>query len=208
MRSAAAEFEAAMEAAGLKVPPAGVKADGKFHRCDVEGEGGEGEGSYQLDLEGIPAGSFQNHRDGARLRRWHARTEQTHTQAEIAAFKEKVRLQKAARDADLAQQQEETAKRAAALIEGSEDAPASHPYLVKKEVQAHGLRFSASPVAISPWRQSATGCSACADARQRGTLWNAQLIDAAGTTDFLKPGRITGCFFVIGKSGAIFTRAA
>ena len=60
MRSAAAEFEAAMEAAGLKVSPAGVKADGKFHRCDVEGEGGEGEGSYQLDLEGIPAGSFQN----------------------------------------------------------------------------------------------------------------------------------------------------
>ena len=40
-----------------------------------------------------------------------------------------------------------------------------------------------------------------------GTLWNAQLIDAAGTTDFLKPGRITGCFFVIGKSGARFTKS-
>src|SRR6516162_4763073 len=87
-RDAASEFEAAMGAAGLKVPPAGVKADGKFHRCDAEGEGGEGEGSYQLDLDGIPAGSFQNHRDGARLYRWHARMERKYTHAEIAAFKE------------------------------------------------------------------------------------------------------------------------
>ena len=143
-----------MEAAGLKVPPDGVKADGKIHRCDVQGEGGEGEGSYQLDPDGIPAGWFQNNRDGARLRRWHARPGRI-TPAEIAAFKEKVRLQKAARDADHAQQQEETAKRAAALIEGSEDAPASHPYLSSKKVQAHGLRYSPSPVAISPSRHSA-----------------------------------------------------
>ncbi len=92
MRSAAAEFEAAMAAAGLKVPPGGVKADGKIHRCDVEGEGGKGEGAYQLDLEGIPAGSFQNNRDGARPRRWHARTGRKFTSAEIAAFKEKVQV--------------------------------------------------------------------------------------------------------------------
>ena len=207
MRSAAAEFEAAMGAAGLKVPPAGVKADGKFHRCDVEGEGGEGEGSYQLDLEGIPTGSFQNHRDGARVRRWHARMERKYTSAEIAAFKEKVRLQKSARDADLAQQQEETAKRAAVLIEGSEDAPGSHPYLVKKEVQAHGLRFSANPVALSPCRQSAPDVLLVPMYDSEGTLWNAQLIDSVGTTSFLKPGRITGCFFVIGKSGPNFARS-
>ena len=173
----------------------------------MDGEGGEGEGSYQLDLDGIPAGWFQNDRDGARLRRWHARTGQKLTPAEIAAFKEKVRLQKAARDADHAQQQEETAKRAAALIEGSEDAPASHLYLSRKKVQAHGLRYSAKPVAISPSRHSAPDVLIVPMRDIDGTLWNAQLIDAAGTTDFLKPGRTTGCFFVIGKSGASFTRS-
>ena len=35
-----------------------------------------------------------------------------------------------------------------------------------------------------------------------GTLWNAQLIDASGAADFLKDGRVKGCFYVIGKSGA------
>jgi putative DNA primase/helicase len=38
-----------------------------------------------------------------------------------------------------------------------------------------------------------------------GTLWNAQFIGAAGATEFLKPGRRSGCFFVIGKSGANLT---
>jgi hypothetical protein len=99
MRSAAAEFEAAMETAGLKVPPGGVKADGKIHCCDLQGERGEGRGSYQLDLDGIPAGWFHNNRDGSHLRRWHARTGQKHTPAELAAGKEKVRLQKASRGA-------------------------------------------------------------------------------------------------------------
>ncbi len=207
MRDAAAEFEAAMRTAGLKVPPDGVKADGEIHRCDVEGEGGEDEGSYQLDLEGIPAGSFQNNRDGARLLRWHARPGRELTPAEIAAFKEKVRLQKAARDADHAQQQEETAKRATALIEGSEDAPASHPYLSSKKVQAHGLRYSAKPVALSPLRHSATDVLIVPMRDSDGTVWNAQLIDSVGTTSFLKPGRITGCFFVIGKSGPNFARS-
>jgi putative DNA primase/helicase len=207
MRDAAAEFEAAMGAAGLKVPPGGVKADGKIHRCDVQGEGGEGEGSYQLDLEGIPAGWFQNNRDRARPRRWHARPRRELAPAEIAAFKEKVRLQKASRDADLAQQQEETAKRAAALIEDSEDAPGSHPYLSCKKVQAHGLRYSANPVALSPCRQSAPDVLLVPMYDGEETLWNAQLLDSVGTTDFLKPGRITGCFFVIGKSGPNFARS-
>jgi putative DNA primase/helicase len=203
--SVSAGFEAAMAAAGLQVPLGGVKADGQIHRCDVVGKDGEGEGSYQLQLDDIPAGWFQNNRDSARPRRWHARTEQKRTPAEIVAFKKKIRLQNASRDADRAQQQDETAKRAAALIEGSEDAPASHPYLSRKRVQVHGLCYSAKPVGISPSRHSAPDLLIAQMRVSEGTLWNAQLIDAAGATDFLKPGRTKGCFFVIGKSGANLT---
>jgi putative DNA primase/helicase len=206
-RSASVEFEAAMAAGGLQVPLGGVKADGQIHRCDVVGKDGEGEGSYQLQLDDIPAGWFQNHRDSARPRRWHARTGQKHTTAELAAFKEKVRLQNASREADLAQQQEQTAKRAAALIEDSKDAPASHPYLVKNKVQAHGLRYSAQPVAISPSCDSAADVLVVPMRDIDGTLWNAQFIEAAGATEFLKPGRTSGCFFVIGKKGANFARS-
>ena len=184
INSTSAEFEAAMAAAGLEVPPGGVKADAKIHCCDVEGKGGKGEGAYQLDLDGIPAGWFQNNRDGARPRRWHARTGQKLTAAEVAAYKEKTRLQQAARDAFLAQQQEQTAKRAAALIDGSEDAPASHRYLSSKKIQAHGSRYSAVPVAISPRRNSAPDVLIVPMRDIDGTLWNAQLIDASGAKDF------------------------
>ena len=85
-RGASVEFEAAMAAAGLQVPLGGVKADGQIRRCDVVGKDGEGEGSHQLQLDGIPAGWFQYNRDSARPRRWHARTEQKRTPAEIAAL--------------------------------------------------------------------------------------------------------------------------
>ncbi len=196
-------FEAAMAAAGLKVPPAGLKADGKIRRCDVDDD--KGEGTYQLDLGGIPAGWFQNNRDGASPRRWHVRTGQKRTAAEIAAYKQKARLQQAARKADIVQQQEETAKRAVVLIENSENAPASHPYLSRKNVQAHGLRYSAQPVAISPSRGSAPDVLIVPMRDIEDTLWNTQLIDATGTTAFLRPGRTSGCFFVIGKSGVVFT---
>jgi len=202
INSISAKFEAAMADAGLEVPLGGVKADAKVHRCDAEGEGGKGEGAYQLDLDGIPAGWFQNNRDGASPRRWHARTGRTLTATEIATYKAKARLQRASRDAFLAQQQEQTAKRAAALIHGSEDAPASHRHLNRKNVQAHGLRYSAQPVAISPWRDSAADVLIVPLRDIDGTLWNAQLIDASGATDFLKDGRVKGCFYVIGKSAA------
>jgi len=38
------------------VPPATLVADGKIHRCDVEGTSGTGDGSYPLRLDGVPAG--------------------------------------------------------------------------------------------------------------------------------------------------------
>ena len=201
--SISGEFEAAMADAGLEVPLGGVKADGKIHRCDVEGEGGKGDGAYQLHLDGIPAGWFQSNRDGASPRRWHARTGQKFTATEVAAYKEKARSQQAARNAFLAQQQEQTAKRAAALIDGSEDAPASHRYLDSKKVQAHGLRYSAVPVAISPRRNSAADVLIVPMRDIDGTLWNAQLIDASGAADFLKDGRVGGCFYAIGTAGGL-----
>src|SRR5271157_1060189 len=106
-----AEFEAAMAAAGLEVPLGSVIADDKIHQCDAEGGGGKGDGAYQLHLDGTPAGWFQSNRDGASPRRWHARTGQKFTATEVAAYKEKARSQQAARNAFLAQQQEQTAMR-------------------------------------------------------------------------------------------------
>ncbi|MGO8780423.1 MAG: DUF3631 domain-containing protein [Rhodomicrobium sp.] len=203
-----ADFEAAMRAAGLIPPRGGIVADGEIHRCDVEGKGGKSDGVYCLHLDGVPAGWFQNHRDGAGVQRWHARTGQKLTPAEIAAFKEKLRKQQAARDADLAKRQAETAKRAQAILDGSEEAPADHPYFVKKKIKpVKGVKYSKEPVAISLWRNSAPGVLLVPMYDIEGTLRNVQAIDGDGNKYFLKDGRKTGCFYVIGKKGMIFTRS-
>ena len=117
-----AEFEAAMAAAGLEIPNGGVVADGKIHRCDVEGKNGKGDGAYCLHLDDHPCGWFQNHKDGAGVRRWHARTGQKLTEAEVAAHKAKVRAQQAQREAELEKEHVRTAARATALVENNPDA--------------------------------------------------------------------------------------
>ncbi len=191
-----------MAAARLKVPLGGVKADGKIHRCDVDGEGGKGEGTYQLDLDGISAGWFQNNRDGARPREMACpHRAKTDRGPGCCLQRESQDAADGTRRPSLAHQQEE----AEALIAGSEVAPASHPYLVKKEVQAHDLRYSAAPVAISPGRDSEPDVLIVPMRDIDGTLWNAQLIDASGAKNLLTGGRVKGCFHVIGKTGAVFT---
>ena len=156
--AAKAEFEAAMQAIGLEIPRGGVIADGQIHRCNASGSGkhGKGDGAYCLHLDGdIPYGWFQDHRDGVGVRHWHFRTGQKFTKEEVAAFKEKVRKQRAARAAHLVKVQVETAERARAIFDAADNAPADHPYLVEKKIRLpNGVRYSAAPVAISQWRNS------------------------------------------------------
>ena len=133
--AAKAEFEAAMQAIGLEIPRGGVIADGKIHRCNTtDGKNGKNDGAYCLHLDdGIPAGWFQNHKDGAGVRRWHARTGQKLTEAEVAAHKAKVRAQQAQREAELEKEHVRTAARATALVENNPDADDSHLYFVRKK---------------------------------------------------------------------------
>lgn len=196
------QFESAMREAGLLPPSGGIKADGQIHRCDAEDKNGKGDGSHCLHLDGIPAGWFQNHRDGAGVRRWHVRTRQKLSAADIAAHKDKVCAMQAQREADLAKRQDETAKRAAAIVGSSAEAPASHAYLTKKNIQSYGVRHSAAPVAISAHRDSGPDVLIVPMQDIEGDVQTAQLIDASGEKSFLAGGRKRGCFYVIRKTAA------
>jgi hypothetical protein len=130
-------------------------ADGEIHRCDVEGNGGKGDGAYCLHLDGIPAGWFQNHRDGAGVRRWHARTRQKLTEAEVAAHKAKVRVRKAQREAELEKEHLKTAERATALVENNPNADDSRLYFVRKNPGAAWCQERQSlPIQTSSQRNS------------------------------------------------------
>jgi len=81
MMDAIAQFRVALTARGI-VPPVELLADGKLHRCDAEGKPGKKDAAYILHLDGLPAGGFENHRDGLGWENWHADIGRTLSDAE------------------------------------------------------------------------------------------------------------------------------
>jgi phage/plasmid primase-like uncharacterized protein len=202
-------FESAMLTRGLIIPKGGVDADGKVHRCSVDNEkSGKGDGAYILHLDGIPAGGFQNHRDGLGWQDWkHETPTRTFTEAEKKAYTEKIAKMQRERDAEKGKLNANAAARAAAIVKGATAAPEDHPYLVSKQIAPHGVLYSKGAVEISPWRKSKADVLIVPLRDIHGTLWNVQLIDGEGEKDFLYGGRKKGCFFVIKKEGMAFDAA-
>ena len=138
--STAEEFRIAIEQAGLP-PPDEVIADGKIHRFQTNGRTDDKSGWYVLHADAMPAGAFGCWRADIR-ETWSARTESGMTTKERKAHRQRI-------DALLRQHEEEQRKihadaacRADALWQHAEPASAMHPYLARKQVQAHGLGVS------------------------------------------------------------------
>ena len=168
------------------IVPGEIIADGRLHRCDAEGENGRGDAAYLLHLNGIPAGGFQNWRDGLDWEDWRADIGRPLTPAEQAASRAKAEATKRERGADEAKREDEARTRAAAILKDSQPASADHPYLKAKGVQAHGLRQSGE-VLVIPMRDAS------------GELHSVQTIAEHGTKRYLAGGRKRGCYFAIGK---------
>ena len=69
-----ASFREALITAGLE-PPTSLLADGKIHRCDLQGKRGKRGGAYQLfpDLLG---GGYQNWSQGSTWTKWRSQQRQ------------------------------------------------------------------------------------------------------------------------------------
>jgi putative DNA primase/helicase len=164
-------------------------ADGQLHRCDAEGRGGKGDAAYKLYLDGVPAGGFQNWRDGLGWTNWHASGAPVMTPEERAAFRAKMLRQQREREEARQCAAEKAREKARWILEQSEPADPRHPYLVKKQVQPHGLR-SYKDALVVPMRSA------------RGELHSLQFIDGAGCKRFLRGGVKEACYFGIGRPDA------
>jgi putative DNA primase/helicase len=102
------------------------------------------------------------------------------TQAEEAAYREKIAAIKRIREAEDCQRRAAAATKADAILCGSQAATDDHPYLVRKQVKAHGLRMSEGALVIP--------------IESRGQICSLQFIDADGNKRFLAGGRIAGCY--------------
>ena len=171
------------------VPPADLLADGKIHRCDAEGRGGKGDAAYLLHLDGIPAGGFENWRDGLGWENWRADMGSTLTPAEEAAHRAKVEEARREREAEEAKRKAEARERAH-LLWSEASACAGHSYLTRKGIAANGARMRRENLVL-PIRDTA------------GVTHSLQFIGVDGGKRYLTDGRISGCYFGIGKPDGV-----
>jgi putative DNA primase/helicase len=169
------------------LPPVNLQADGQLHRCDAAGRNGRGDAAYLLHLDGVPAGGFENWRDGLGWQTWRFEQGSPLDPREREALRLRSEAARLQRNSATAQRQAEAALLAVRIWNSARVAPDDHPYLLLKGVQAYGLRIYKGALVV-PVRNSA------------GLLTSLQFIGAAGAKRFLKGGQVAGGHFVVGAT--------
>ena len=198
------QFRQAIAATGL-TPPDTIIADGKIHRFTTNGKRSDDAGRYRLHLDGLPAGWFGDYRTGL-SQSWCSieRNKQTPEQQRQYAT-----LSKAIQNAQYREKKAEhdaAAEQAAAIWAAATpiDDAQTHGYLVKKGIQAHGVKLIetaaarahcvklshslSGPLLMIPMRNAA------------GELRSLQFITADGTKRPLTGGEKQGCHYRIDKT--------
>jgi putative DNA primase/helicase len=178
------QFHNALEGRGILVE-GGPVADGQIHRAPTAAKPRKKDAAYCLHLDGsIPAGWFQNWRDGVGPETWRADIGRRYSEAEESEYRKLIARQRNEREAEADKRYAEARKRASAIWNAIASAT-DHPYLVRKGIEPHGVRIKSDKLII-PARDTA------------GTLHTFQYIDAEGRKRFLKGGAVAGHYFDIG----------
>jgi len=187
MRDAIEQFRAAIHDAGLH-PPEVIEPDGKLHRFASNGRRSDDAGWYVFHDDGIPAGAFGDWRGGL-SETWRADIGRTLSPQEEAAHRARVDAMRREREAEDGRRKAEAREKAAAIWQAAQPASDEHPYLVSKGVKAHGLRVHGEALVV-PMRDGTE-------------LHSLQFIAGDGGKRFLAGGRVSGCYFPIGKPEAV-----
>ena len=202
------QFRAAASARGLRLPDH-LAADGKLHRCELrDGPARKLDGAYLLHLDGVPAGGFQNFRDGLDWENWRADIGRQLTPEEEAANRARMEAQRAEREAEAKAKRDKARRKANAIWSGAKPAPDDHAYLQRKGVPSFGLRVASWPkwqeVRPGEWREERIPGVLLVPMRSpSGTLHSLQAIYAnkvdGRDKDFLPHGEKAGKFDLIGE---------
>jgi putative DNA primase/helicase len=211
-QEAVEDFRRAMAAEGI-VYSGEIIADGKLHRCHVDGDKkGAINGWYVLHLDEKPAGAFGcNKRYGKDGRfTWTMKGAKPLSAEERRQFREKMEAQRKQRELAETARRETAAQRAQAIWDASKECT-GHPYLRRKGVASHGLRWgrwekvdqetgevrlvSDKALLIPIWGRGKR-------------IWSLQAIFPTALyggrdKDYLKDGAKEGLFFSIGKPVSI-----
>lgn len=163
-------------------------ADDVLHRAHVEGDkSGTKNGAYILHADGNPSGWFQHFVSGA-YGNW---TLSGKREPMTAAMKQQIKADRERRKIEQQLRHNDAADKARFIWSNSKtvNQQSEHFYLIKKNIQPHGLRLYRDDVLVIPIFD------------ENKSLVNLQLIQPDGTKRFLSGGRKKACFAVIGKVG-------
>jgi putative DNA primase/helicase len=181
-----------MHTAGLSTDDP-ITPDGVLHRFCVEGDKrGARNGWYVLYANGVPAGEFGSWKIGG-SETWCANIGRTLSQDEQAAMRAQMEAAKRQREKELIKVRADARKKAEKLwAEASPRVSTKHPYLVRKQVRAYGIRQLRRALVI-PVRDV------------EGALHGLQFIqdDPGGTKRFTSGMAKAGHYHPIGKQGAV-----
>lgn len=187
MLDSVSQFKDAILSAGLIPPP--VIEPGKFQRFPGEGKGQRNESGWCKLFDDGRGGVFGDYSTGLSSD-WHAKREQPFTPTEREAFKRQIAEAQQQAEADQAKRHAEAAAKAVTAWKDATPAPDDHRYLVRKQVQAHGLRIDAAGRLVVPMYAD-------------GSIQSVQTITEDGGKRFLSGGRVTGCYYPIGKPNGV-----
>jgi putative DNA primase/helicase len=190
-------FRQEIEQAGL-TPPATIIADGKLHRFASNGDHADDAGWYTYFSDEPQAGVFGCWRTGFK-QTWSSKTDSTLTLVERERQRKRIDEVRHQREQDERLRHADAAERAQRLWDGATPAPATHPYLRRKQAQAHGLRTQCGDLIIAGQRVNGALIVPLHDVG--GVLCSLEFITADGTKLFLPGGRKRGGAYLIGTVG-------
>jgi putative DNA primase/helicase len=135
--SAADQFRDAVLAHGLNPPD--VIEPGRFHKFPGIDKGPRNKGAWCKLFDDQRGGAFGDYPTGL-SETWQAKQPRPYTPPEREVFRRQVAESKAKAEAERKAQHEEAARVASERWNAAQPADSSHPYLVAKGVQAHGIK--------------------------------------------------------------------
>jgi putative DNA primase/helicase len=182
MIEAIEQFREAIRSAGLE-PPKLIKV-GKLHRFPgVDKRNGNTAGWCKLFDDGM-GGCFGDWSSGYSAT-WQAKRGKPLGLEERQAFQFHIAEAQVQIETERKTRQAEAATKANAIWNAAAPAPDDHPYLARKNVNAHGIRVHKGRL-ITPMCRS-------------GQLHSLQFVRADGSKRFLADGRVAGCHHQIGS---------
>lgn len=181
----------AMAAAGLEpFKELALKPDGKLRRYRVRGDRvASSNGWYVLHKHPVLAGAFGSWKTGE-SHNWREVRDRPPTQQERAQLRQAMQAAQAAREKEQAAVHQQAREKAERLWRRARPATNAHPYIERKRIAAIGIRLLRDMLMI-PARDAG------------GVLHTLQFIGPDGSKRFLSGGRISGCYYAMGRPSGV-----